>query len=73
MPISQLFNPVFQKLSLPLRTQGFSSNSLNFNIRHRIDDNRREDILQAADDVAFDDLGSDIGDESLLRDLYDAS
>jgi hypothetical protein len=69
MSIPQLLDSLLQKLSLSLRAQGFRSNSLDLNIRHSVHDHRREDILQATNDVAFDDLGSDVGDEGLLRHL----
>ena len=72
MSILQLLDPLLQELSLSLRRQGLGGNSLNLSIRHRVDDNRREDLLEAADDMAFNDLSRYVCDKGLLRDL-DAS
>jgi hypothetical protein len=69
MTVLQLINPLLEELSLPLRARRLSSNSLNLHIRHGIDDNRREDILEAADNMAFDDLSGDVGYEGLLGNL----
>jgi len=71
MSIRQLLDPLLQELSLSLRTQRLRGNSLDFDIRHRVHDDGREDILEAADDMAFNDLSGDVGDESLLRNLHD--
>jgi hypothetical protein len=69
MPILQLINPLLKELPLPLRARRLSSNSLNLHIRHGINDNRREDILEAANNVAFNDLSGDVGYEGLLGNL----
>ncbi len=35
-------------------------------IRHAIDDEGRKDVLKAADNMGFDDLGGNVDDEDLL-------
>ena len=60
---------VFQELSLPLRCRRLRGNLLDLGIRQATDDDWGENPFETADDVTFDDLYSDVGDESLLRDL----
>jgi len=71
MTILQLLGAILQKLTLPLRRRWFGGDSLDLSIRHSIDHNRREDLFQASDNVTLNDLGGDICNEGLLRDLVD--
>lgn len=69
LSLSQLLGVVSQHFSLPLDTRWLGHHSLDLGAWDFRGDHGREHVLQATDDVSFDDLSCDIGDEVLLLDL----
>jgi hypothetical protein len=65
----QLRDLILQTLSLVDRSHRLRRNRLSLRIGQTTDHHGRENLLQAADDVAFDNLGGDVRDECLLRNL----
>ena len=69
LAVFELRDAVFQELSLALRTRRLRGKRFHLGIRQLTDSDRAENFVQVPNHVAFDDLCSDVGDESLLRDL----
>ena len=69
VPVPQFLGPITQELSLPLRRRRFRRDGLHLGVLQPADNNRGEDFLDVAHDVAFDHLGGDVGDEGFLGDL----
>ena len=62
----QLLDAIIQEASLTLWGCRLGSDGFDFCVGETVDHDWREDLLEATDDVAFDDLGGDVCDESLL-------
>jgi hypothetical protein len=65
----QLLDLFLQTLSYALGASWLRSKGFSLAGFKAVDDNWREDLLDAADDVTFDYLNRDICDEVLLADL----
>lgn len=69
LAVFELRDAVFQELSLALRTRRLRGKRFHLGIRQLTDSDRAENLVQVPNHMALDDLCSDVGDESLLRDL----
>lgn len=70
LSIFQLLDPVVEEVPQTPCRERLGSNSLDFDIQHGIDDEGREDVLKTIDNMSFNYLGSNVGDECLLQFLY---
>lgn len=71
LALSQLLGLVSQEVSLALQNRRLGDHALDLGVRDVEGYHGREDVVQAANDMALDDLSGDIGDESLLLDLLE--
>ena len=69
LSILELRNAIFKELSVTLDLRRLRGNRLHLGIPQAANGDRIENLVQAADHVAFDDLCGDVGDERLLRHL----
>ena len=65
----KLRNAIFKELSFALGLRRLRGNRLHLGIPQTANDDRVENLVQATDHMAFDDLCGDVGDERLLRNL----
>lgn len=71
--ILELLDSIFQELTLSNYSRRFTRQFLKLLIRHGRDDHRGEDRLQAANNMALDNLSSHVGDERFELDLTPVS
>ena len=69
LSILELRNAIIQELSFALAVYRLRCNRPHLRILQATNGDRIENLVQAADHMAFNDLCGDVGDESLLRDL----
>ena len=69
----KLIDPILQKGTLTFCVLRLGHQALQFSIGELVHFDRFENLFKAADEVALDDLGSHIGDESFLLDLLSLS
>lgn len=69
LALSQLLSLVGEVVSLSLRYRELSDHADDLRVRDIESAHGGEDVVQTSDNVPLDDLGGDIGDESLLLDL----
>ena len=69
LAVLQLRNPILEKLSLPLGCSRLRSNRLHLCICQTTHEDGREDLFKPPYYMVLDDLGCDVCDECLLRDL----
>lgn len=69
MSLLELLDPIFQESPLIFGRCRLRGDSFRLSVCKLVYCNGREDSLKAADDVALDNLGSDIGYESFRGDL----
>jgi len=65
----QLRNLILQLFPLATSSEGLRSNGFDILIGHGVDDDGGKDCLESFEDVAFDDLGGDVGYEDFQDDL----
>lgn len=69
LSLPQFLGLVRQEVSLSLGNWHLGNHALDLGVRNVEGHHGREDVVQTANDVSLDDLGGDVGDESLLLDL----
>jgi hypothetical protein len=65
----QLRNSIDQEFSLAFGRHGLGGNSFGFSVNEAVDSDRRENLLEISDDVAFNNLSGDVRNPQLLLDL----
>ena len=69
MPSLQLRNSIDQEFSLAFGRHGLGGNGFSFSVIEAVDSDRRENLLEIADDVALNDLSGDVRNPQLLLNL----
>lgn len=69
MALLKLPDAISQEDTLPLCGQRLRNYALDSTVGHVDNHHRREDIMEATNNVALNDLGHDIGDKCLLLNL----